>query len=79
MKKRKSIEKNIELALDSIRPYLNSDGGDIELVEITKDMVVKVRLLGSCESCHVNLMTLENTVEMAIRGVFPGLKRVVSV
>ena len=79
MKKGKNIQKNIELALDSIRPYLNSDGGDIELVEITKDMVVKVRLLGSCESCDVNLMTLENTVERAIKGVFPDLKEVISI
>ncbi len=79
MKKEKNIEKNIELALDSIRPYLKSDGGDIELVEITKDMVVKVRLLGSCETCHVSLMTLEHTVENAIKSVFPDLKRVITV
>ena len=79
MKTTESIQKNIELALDSIRPYLNSDGGDIELVGITKDMTVKVRLLGSCESCSVNLMTLENTVEATIKRSSPEIKRVISV
>lgn len=78
MKKDANIRK-VEEALNTIRPYLRSDGGDIELVGITKDMIVEVRLLGSCETCDVNLMTLENSVEIAIKHYLPESKGVISV
>ena len=51
------LTSKIELALAEIRPYLESDGGDISLVDITPDMVVKVKLHGACQSCNVNQMT----------------------
>ena len=68
----------IEKALDEIRPYLQSDGGNIEFVSIEDD-IVKVRLLGNCIGCSVNQMTLKNGVEMTIKKYVPTIKEVVSV
>ena len=72
------LKKNIMLALDEIRPFLQSDGGNIELVDFDDD-VVKVRLLGNCVDCSVNQMTLKNGVEMTIKKHVPSIKKVVSV
>jgi len=68
----------IEKALSEIRPFLQSDGGNIELVSFDND-VVKVRLLGNCISCSVNQMTLKNGVEMTIKKYVPSVKEVISV
>ena len=68
----------IEKALSEIRPFLQSDGGNIELVSFEND-VVKVRLLGNCISCSVNQMTLKNGVEMTIKKYVPSVKEVISV
>lgn len=68
----------IEKALNEIRPFLQSDGGNIELVSFEKD-IVKVRLLGNCISCSVNQMTLKNGVEMTIKKYVPSVKEVISV
>ena len=73
----KRIINKIEAALDEIRPYLKSDGGDISLVEITDDYIVKVKLMGACETCHVSMMTLKNGVEVAIKNAVPKVKKVV--
>ena len=72
------IINNIEKALDEIRPFLQSDGGNIELVDFDND-TVKVRLLGNCIDCSVNQMTLKNGVEMTIKKHVPSIKKVVSV
>lgn len=72
------IEK-VEASLDTIRPYLKADGGDIEVVEITDDNVVKVRLLGACESCPMSFMTMKAGVEESIRSAIPGIKGVETV
>tara|TARA_Y100000746_G_scaffold53794_1_gene43105 strand:+ start:911 stop:1144 length:234 start_codon:yes stop_codon:yes gene_type:complete len=72
------IINNIEKALDEIRPFLQSDGGNIELVDF-HDNIVKVRLLGNCVDCSVNQMTLKNGVEMTIKKHVPSIKKVVSV
>ena len=53
----KKIIDKIEKALTKIRPFLNEDGGDISLVEVTQDMVVKVELTGACSSCNINMQT----------------------
>lgn len=68
----------IEKALDEIRPFLQSDGGNIEFVSFEND-IVKVRLLGNCIGCSVNQMTLKNGVEMTIKKYLPTIKQVVSV
>jgi len=75
----KHIIDKIEEALTTIRPYLESDGGDINLVEVTDDMVVKVKLVGACSSCNVSMMTLKNGVEVAIKSVVPEVKEVIDV
>ena len=63
------MKEKIEKALDEIRPFLQSDGGNIELISFT-EKEVKVRLLGNCISCTVNQMTLKNGVEMTIKKTF---------
>ena len=72
------LEK-IEKALTEIRPYLQSDGGDISLLEVTPDMFVKVKLHGACKSCKVNQMTLKLGVETTIKKYAPEIKEVKSV
>jgi Fe-S cluster biogenesis protein NfuA len=73
------IEEKVLLALDEIRPFLASDGGDISLVSIEDDKKVKVQLHGACVSCTVNQMTLKTGVEMTIKKYAPQINEVVSV
>jgi Fe-S cluster biogenesis protein NfuA len=70
---------NIEKALEEIRPFLNSDGGDITLISIEDDKHVKVRLEGACTSCSVNQMTLRAGVETTIKRYAPQIETVVNV
>ena len=63
----KKIITKIEDALTEIRPFLESDGGDIHFVELTDDWVVKVKLVGACSSCSVSMMTLNNGVEVVVK------------
>lgn len=71
--------KKIEKALDEIRPFLATDGGDIQFVDITDDFKVKIKLLGSCEKCKLNGMTLKNGVEQIIKKYLPEIKSVIQV
>jgi len=68
--------QRIEKALADIRPYLESDGGDISLIDVTPDMVVRVKLHGACQSCTVNQMTLTAGVEQSIKKYAPEVKAV---
>ena len=72
------LEKKVETALEEIRPFLNSDGGDISLLSIDKN-IVKIQLMGNCVNCSVNQMTLKNGVEMTIKKHAPQIKEVISV
>ena len=72
------LKKKVELALKEIRPFLLSDGGDISLLSIDKN-IVKVQLMGNCVSCSVNQMTLKNGVEMTIKKYAPQIEEVISV
>ena len=72
------LNKKVQDALSEIRPFLESDGGNIELVSITDD-VVKVKLLGNCVNCSVNQMTLKNGVEMTIKKHAPEIKEVINI
>lgn len=74
-----NIENSVLTALEEIRPFLNRDGGDVELVEITHDMVVKVAFTGACKTCHMNTMTFATGVEEAIKRNVPEVKKVISV
>lgn len=71
------IIQRIEKALAEIRPYLNDDGGDIELVSI-EDNTLNVRLLGNCSSCLVNQMTLKSGVEMMVKKYAPEILKVIN-
>ncbi|MFZ1520443.1 MAG: NifU family protein [Ignavibacteriaceae bacterium] len=70
------IKEDIQMALNNIRPYLQADNGDIELVEVTDDGIVKVKLLGACEICPLSVMTLRAGVERAIMREVPAVKRI---
>ena len=69
----------METALAEIRPYLQNDGGDISLIGIEEDKIVKVQLLGSCLNCSVNQMTLKSGVEMTVKKYAPEIEKVVNV
>ncbi|MFV8269305.1 NifU family protein [Flavobacterium sp. GT2N3] len=69
----------VQKALEEIRPFLNSDGGDITLISIEDDKHVKVRLEGACTSCSVNQMTLRAGVETTIKKFAPQIETVVNI
>ena len=73
------ISGKINSAIDEVRPYLNADGGDVELVEVTGDLTVKVRLKGACDGCPFSMMTLRAGIEQAIRKKFPEMKELIAV
>lgn len=70
---------NVEKALDEIRPFLQSDGGDISLLSIEDDKLVRVQLEGACVGCSVNQMTLRSGVEMTIKKYAPQIEEVINV
>ncbi|MCH6200478.1 NifU family protein [Aquiflexum sp. LQ15W] len=72
------IEK-IEAALDSIRPYLEADGGNVKVVEITDDFTLRLELTGACSSCPMSTMTLKAGVEEAIKRAVPEIIKVEAV
>lgn len=73
------LTMNVEKALDEIRPFLQSDGGDISLISIDNGKSVNVRLEGNCIGCSVNQMTLKSGVEMTIKKYAPQIEEVVNV
>ena len=75
----KELEEKVRFALQEVRPFLQNDGGDIDLVAIEDDIRVKVRLLGACVSCNVNQMTLKSGVEMTVKKYVPQIQEVISV
>lgn len=72
------LETKVQEALDSIRPFLKSDGGDIDLVEI-KDNIVYVKLLGNCSGCHISASTMKLGVENTIKQYAPSIEKVVNI
>lgn len=70
--------KQIDEALDTIRPHLAADGGDVEVVDITPEMEVQVRWLGNCENCFMSLMTMRAGVEQAIKSKIPSITNVIA-
>jgi Fe-S cluster biogenesis protein NfuA len=73
------MKEEILKALESVRPFLQADNGDIELVEVTNDGIVKVRLLGECEKCPLSIMTLRAGVERTLMKQVPGVRRIEAV
>ncbi|GAB4446879.1 MAG: NifU family protein [Bacteroidales bacterium] len=75
---KQEINQKVAEIIEQLRPYLQDDGGDIDLLEVTDDLTVKVRLQGACGACPYSLMTLKNGVEEAIRREIPEIKEVVN-
>ena len=73
------LRLNVEKALDEIRPFLQSDGGDIDILSLDDGKFVKVQLVGACTSCSVNQMTLKSGVEMTIKKYAPQIESVINV
>ncbi len=73
------LKEKVEKVIRKIRPYLQRDGGDIQLVSASEDGVVKVRLTGACKGCPMAAMTLKNSVEANIKKEIPEVKKVLSV
>ena len=68
-----SLLDQVEAALNTIRPYLETDGGNVSVEEITPDNIVKLKLLGSCGSCPMSIMTLKAGIEEAIKKAVPEI------
>ena len=75
----KLTNERVEEVLNKVRPYLQADGGDIELVDITEDDIIKVKLTGACHGCPMSQMTLRAGVERALMSELPEVKRVEAV
>ncbi|NJW53032.1 NifU family protein [Salinimicrobium oceani] len=73
------VRLNVERALEEIRPFLKNDGGDISLISIEDDRLVKVQLEGACVGCSVNTMTLKSGVEMTIKRYVPQIEKVLNI
>jgi Fe-S cluster biogenesis protein NfuA len=71
--------KKVEEVIERIRPFLRRDGGDVELIEVTEDNVVKVRLTGACGACPMSIFTLKGGIEAELKKVIPELKAVQAV
>jgi len=76
---KEATKQKVLNVLEQIRPYLQNDGGDIEFIDLTDDMVVNVKLKGACGSCPYSTMTLKNGVEAAVVKAIPEIKSVESV
>jgi Fe-S cluster biogenesis protein NfuA len=74
-----SLLAKIEIALNGMRPFLQADGGDVELVEVTEDMEVKLRLIGNCSSCTMSHMTMKAGIESGLKAAIPAIKSVVAI
>ncbi|HMT27757.1 MAG TPA: NifU family protein [Bacteroidia bacterium] len=69
----------IESTLDSLRPYLEADSGNVSLVEVTENMIVRLQLLGACSSCSMSMMTLKAGIEQSLLKAIPEIKGVEAV
>uniref|UniRef100_A0A7V5XI72 NifU family protein n=1 Tax=Thermodesulfobacterium geofontis TaxID=1295609 RepID=A0A7V5XI72_9BACT len=73
------LKDEVEKALSKVRPYLQADGGDVELVEVTDEGVVKVKLKGACGSCPMALMTLKMGIERYLKKEIPEVTEVIAI
>lgn len=74
-----NLTEQVEQALETIRPYLIADGGDVAIDEITPEKVVKLKLLGNCGSCKMSFMTMKAGIEQAIMKAVPEITSVVAI
>jgi Fe-S cluster biogenesis protein NfuA len=71
--------ERIDAALESVRPHLKVDGGNVEVVGVTEDMKAQIKWMGNCESCNMSTMTLRAGIEQAIRSKIPEIQGVIAV
>lgn len=74
-----NIEEKIEIALNGMRPFLQADGGDVQLVEVTAELDVRLRLLGNCSSCSMSHMTMRAGIESGLKAAIPQIRSVEAV
>lgn len=74
-----TLKEKVEKALESVRPHLQADGGNVELIDVSEDGIVKVKLTGACGGCPMAAMTLQYGVTNAIKKAVPEIKEVKSV
>ena len=72
-KEKQGLLERVDEALNSVRPHLAVDGGNVEVVEVTEDKVVRIKWLGTCENCSMTLMTMKAGIEQAIMGRIPEI------
>jgi Fe-S cluster biogenesis protein NfuA len=78
MNRRKLMKEKVIAVLDKIRPMLQRDGGNVELIDVSEDGIVKVKLTGACSGCPMSTMTLKNAIEATIKQEVPEVKSVES-
>lgn len=74
-----ALYRRVEEALDSIRPYLEADGGNVEVVEITEDQILKLELMGACKTCNMSVMTMKAGIEETVKSAVPEIKQIIAV
>jgi Fe-S cluster biogenesis protein NfuA len=79
LRKGEEMKEKVEATLERIRPSLQADGGDVELVEVSPDGVVKVKLTGACQGCAMSQMTLKMGIEKVLKQDVPEVKEVIGV
>lgn len=77
MNSSESILERIEQALEQVRPYLNTDGGDVKVEELTADNVLKIRLIGACGTCPQSYMTFKTGIETSIMQAVPEITKII--
>lgn len=79
LENKEDIIRRVEHAMEKMRPYLEADGGDMCLVDITDDYVARVELLGACSNCSMSMMTLKAGIEEAVKREVPEIREVIAV
>jgi Fe-S cluster biogenesis protein NfuA len=74
-----ALHQKVEQALNTIRPYLEADGGNVAIVEITSDQILKLELTGACKNCNMSHMTMKAGIEETIKSAVPEIKEIQSV
>jgi Fe-S cluster biogenesis protein NfuA len=75
----KQLIDKVQISLESIRPFLQRDGGDVELIDVSQDFEVSIKLVGTCASCNMSGMTMKNGIEESVKRAVPEIKSIVEV
>lgn len=79
VQEKQQLIERIDLALDDVRPHLKVDGGNVEVIDVTEDNIVKIKWLGNCEGCHMSVMTMRAGIEQAVKRRVPEVQGVEAV